>query len=87
MKNKGTWADKQQGKNYRDFDNFNFHPTGAALGLPEEVLLRGEGWAQQQAGTSKSEFGFWWEFAPYGFPVSTGTRLIPMCASSQSCGT
>jgi len=36
------WDYKRQGP-YDDFGNFNFGATGAALGYPDEVLLRGAG--------------------------------------------
>ena len=59
----GPWDYKQQGNEYEDFGNFHYGVMGAAMGIPEEVLLRGAGWAQQQAGTSEDEFG-----TPYDLP-------------------
>jgi len=44
------WDYKQfedcSGNNYEDFGNFNFGATGAAMGIPDEVLFRGAGAAQ-----------------------------------------
>lgn len=34
--------------------------------MSEQVLLRGAGWAQGRAGTSKPEFGHWYGSASYG---------------------
>jgi RHS repeat-associated protein len=66
VRNKGPWDYKQKGKAYQDFGNFNFGATGAALGISENILLRGAGWAQQRARTSRPEYGTWTEGAPYG---------------------
>lgn len=66
VKNKGPWDYKQQGRQYGDFGNFNYGATGSAFGFPDQVLLRMAGWAQQQAGTSKAEWGGPWGRAPYG---------------------
>lgn len=66
VRNRGPWDYKQKGKAYQDFGNFNFGATGAALGISENILLRGAGWAQQRAGTSKPEYGTWTGDAPYG---------------------
>jgi len=67
VRNKGPW-DYKQLKNgpYENFGNFNFGVTGCAFGFPSEILLRGAGWAQQRAGTSKKKFGNWWDEPPYG---------------------
>ncbi len=65
VRNKGPWDYKQQGSQYEDFGNFNFGATGCAFGFPSEILLRGAGWAQQRAGTSKEEHGNWWDNPPY----------------------
>jgi hypothetical protein len=66
VRNKGPWDYKQQGHQYEDAGNFNFGSAGAALGIPDQVLLRGAGWAQQQAGTSDPSFGSPYGGAPYG---------------------
>jgi hypothetical protein len=78
VKNSGPMDYKQQGQSlddfggwhsspYQDFGNFNFGVTGAAAGIPSQVLLRGAGWAQQQAKTSNPVFGHWYDWnPPYG---------------------
>ena len=59
--NKKPWDCKQIRSIYQDFGNFNYGMTGSAAGIPENILLRGAGWAQSRAGTSKPEFGKWWD--------------------------
>ncbi|MDR2871540.1 MAG: type VI secretion system tip protein VgrG [Xanthomonadaceae bacterium] len=70
VRNKGPWDYKQQGSQYEDFGNFNFGMTGAAMGIPDDILLRGAGWAQSRAGTSNDEYGNWydppWAGSSYG---------------------
>jgi RHS repeat-associated protein len=66
VRNKGPWDYKQQGSQYQDFGNFNFGAAGSAFGFPSPILLRGAGWAQQQAGTSSPQWGSPFGAAPYG---------------------
>jgi RHS repeat-associated protein len=76
VRNKGPWDYKQitslndfgtrNPSPYGDFGNFNFGATGSAAGLPLQELLRGAGWAQQQAGTSQPNWGNPWGNSPYG---------------------
>lgn len=66
VRNKGPWDYKQQDSSFQDFGNFNFGATGTALGIPSEVLQRGAGWAQQQAGTSNPAWGGPSGSYPYG---------------------
>jgi hypothetical protein len=77
VQNKGPWDYKQVktmndfGKidplsPYDDFGNFNYGATGAALGMPDQVLLRAAGWYQEKSGNGSPEFGHWWGGAPYG---------------------
>jgi hypothetical protein len=66
VKNGGEWDYKQQGQEYADFGNFNYGATGKATGIPDNVLERGAGWAQEQAGTSLPEWGHWYGGPPYG---------------------
>ena len=73
LRNKGPWNYKKLGSQYRDFGNFNYGATGAAIGFSERTLLRMAGWAQQQPGTSKTEWGYpgnllnpWGGTPPYG---------------------
>jgi YD repeat-containing protein len=69
-KNKGPWDYKQLGRRYARFGNFHYGLVGAAAGIPLEILLRGAGFAQQQAGTSLPE----WEmpFGPQGMSYTYG---------------
>ncbi len=64
VSNKGPWDYKQQGRQYEGFGNTNYGATGKALGLPDQVIKRGAGWAAGRAGTK--EDGHWWGKAPYG---------------------
>ena len=68
VRNGGQWDPKHGGKNpeMEHAGNFNYGSTGRAVGFSEEVLLRGAGWAQERAGTSKPEWGHWYGDAPYG---------------------
>ncbi|WP_338558169.1 polymorphic toxin type 44 domain-containing protein [Erwinia sp. E_sp_B04_7] len=66
VRNKGPWDYKQMGPQYQNFDNFNFGATGVVAGIPEAVLLRGAGWAQNRAGTSDPRWGQWYWDMPYG---------------------
>ncbi|MFZ6181185.1 PAAR-like protein [Nannocystis pusilla] len=53
----GPWDYKQRGKQYEDFGNYHYGATGAALGIPPQVLRRMAGWAQKRADTSEPEYG------------------------------
>lgn len=63
----GPWDYKNQcGRQYANFGNFNYGATGHAAGIADSVLLRGAGWAQSRAGTSRPEYGDWYGASPYG---------------------
>ncbi len=64
--NKAPWDYKQQGRKYQDFGNFNYGAIGSAFGIDIESLLRATGYAQMQAGTSKSVWGTPIGRPPYG---------------------
>ena len=76
VRNRGPWDYKQiktlndfgalSPSPFEQFGNFNYGATGAAAGLPLQVLLRGAGWAQQRARTSDPRWGRWYGSAPYG---------------------
>lgn len=66
VRNKGPWDYKQQGASYQNFGNFNYGATGVVAGIPEEILLRGAGWAQSRAGTVEPRWGHWYQEIPYG---------------------
>lgn len=55
--NRHPWDYKQQSPRYEAFGNFNYGAAGRASRLPDWVLQRGAGWAQQRAGASRPEFG------------------------------
>lgn len=82
VRNHGPWDYKQTttydsgGINYQDFGNFNFGMTGAAAGIELQVLLRGAGWAQEQAGTSTPEWGHWYGGPPYGDDPADQAEII-----------
>src|SRR5690606_25039633 len=57
VKGGAEWDFKQQGAQYENFGNFRFGVVAAAMGVPEDVALRAAGYAQEQAGTSKDEWG------------------------------
>lgn len=65
VRNRGKWDFKQIGPErgkYCEFGNFSYGLTSRAFGrgvIPGEVFLRGAGWAQDRAGTSKPEWGSW----------------------------
>jgi len=57
VRNGGPWDYKQLDPKYEEFGNFNYGATGTAFGFSEEILLRMAGWAQVQAGTTRSSWG------------------------------
>lgn len=78
VRNHGPWDYKQnktlndfgsldRQSPYEDFGNFNFGATAAALGIPENVALRGAGWASTRSDPSRAaQLGHWWGPPPYG---------------------
>lgn len=66
VRNRGRWDYKQFNPYFANFGNFNFGAAGTAAGIPENILLMGAGWAQSHAGTSKPEWGHWYQKPPYG---------------------
>ena len=78
VRNGGKWDYKQGGKPEMEHaGNFNYGATGSAMlngdgrvetpkFMTEQILLRGAGWAQARAGTSKPELGHYYKDAPYG---------------------
>jgi len=65
VRNRGRWDYKQFDPYFSNFGNFTFGAAGTAAGIPENILLRGAGWAQSRAGTSKPEWGKWYQNSPY----------------------
>lgn len=66
VRNRGEWDFKQQGRDYEEFGNWHFGVIGAALGIPDQVLLRMAGAAQIKAGTFLWRWGNPMGDAPYG---------------------
>ena len=62
----GQWDYKQRDRQFESFGNFHYGAVGHAAGIPDEVLLRGAGWAQSRAGTTDAAFGNWYGSTPYG---------------------
>lgn len=71
FRNKGPYDYKQLGRGqipnpYANFGNFDYGAMGSAMGIPDQILLRAGGWAQERAGTQRPDFGHWWGLLPYG---------------------
>jgi RHS repeat-associated protein len=66
VRNSGPWDYKQLGGQFEQAGNFNYGATGAALGIPSQVLYRAAGAAQVIAGTSDPTFGSPFGASPYG---------------------
>lgn len=69
VRGKGKWDYKQLGSQYQEFGNWAFaiESSGFSRGfLPHELFKRGAGWAQEQAGTTKDEWGHWWGGGSFG---------------------
>ena len=64
----GPWDYKTQGQQYDAFGNFSFGPTGAAAGIPLQVLQAGAGAVSTLVGTNSSSYGSWYEPPLYGHP-------------------
>jgi hypothetical protein len=62
VRNGGKWDYKQRGRVYEEFGNYNYGVTARSVGIPGNIPNRGAGWAQQQAGTTKPEWGNWWDW-------------------------
>jgi Bacterial toxin 44 len=85
--NKMPWDYKQQGwtltdtggfgpSPFQDFGNFNYGSAGAAWGIPLDVLQRAAGYAQVAAGTSKAEWGHWYQGFPHGDDPDDQAQII-----------
>ena len=66
VRNKGPWDFKQKNRKFEDFGNFHYGAVGYAGGIPETLLLRAAGCAQQRAATSEAIWGNCWSNMPYG---------------------
>ncbi|WP_459873761.1 polymorphic toxin type 44 domain-containing protein, partial [Endothiovibrio diazotrophicus] len=75
VRNGGKWDYKQQGRQYEQFGNYNFGATARAVGIPGNIPNRGAGWAQQQAGTSRPQWGNWWDWPPSNFGDDPADQL------------
>lgn len=83
--NKMPWDYKQRGwtledtgklgsSAFTDFANFNFGATGAAWGIPLNVLQRGAGYAQEVANASTPEWGHWYQGPRMGTTQTIKTK-------------
>ncbi len=63
----GPWDYKRvmPGK-FEEFGNFHYGAVFAAFGVPENIALRGAGWAQEDHTPDRHGPGHWYSFAPYG---------------------
>ena len=86
VRNRGPWDYKQRSASYEAFGNFNYGATGTAAGIPASRLLRAAGMAQIAAGTSRPEFGSWWQDAPYGDDPNDQYWINQGIAYAQSKG-
>ncbi len=84
VRNKGPLDYKQQGSQYENFGNFDFGAVGAALGIDLDTLLRGAGFAQQRAGTSKPGWGSWHGNAPFGDDPADQAQIVAGFAYYQA---
>lgn len=68
VQSRGPWDFKHEfGARYEDFGNFHYGATGRAFGFSERRLLREAGRAQQDAGTSRTQWGSpGWLLNPWG---------------------
>ncbi len=84
--NSNSWDYKQQGSSYAPFGNFNYGATGAAMGIPNDILLRLAGMAQWMAGTSKDEWGnpIWSE--PYGDDPADQAAILDGISYAETYG-
>ncbi|MBF0137045.1 MAG: hypothetical protein HQL65_12465 [Magnetococcales bacterium] len=66
VENKGPKDYKQLGRQYENFGNFHYGVYGKAAGIPDSVLLRAAGWAQQRSGTQPEDhdWGHWYGSEP-----------------------
>ncbi|MEX6677850.1 polymorphic toxin type 44 domain-containing protein [Pseudomonas sp. W2Oct36] len=68
VRNGGPWDFKQKHPEWENFGNFHYGAVGRGGQLPDQILLRAAGFAQQDAGTQSTEedWGVWYWRAPYG---------------------
>ncbi|MCD9032614.1 hypothetical protein LDO32_12845 [Luteimonas sp. Y-2-2-4F] len=65
----GEWDYKTAGAQYEDFGNFHFGLAAAAMGIPENIALRGAGYYQENVTeNSQDDWGSWHDLngGPYG---------------------
>ncbi|MBV8041505.1 polymorphic toxin type 44 domain-containing protein [Pluralibacter sp.] len=66
VKNRGPWDYKQYHPELENFGNFHYGAIGYTAGIPADILQMDGGFAQEHAGTSKPEWGHWYQDPPYG---------------------
>jgi len=71
VRNRGPWDYKQLHTNrqpteeskFASFGNFHYGIVAAAAHIPENIGLRGGGFAQRHAGTRNPAHGNWWDLS------------------------
>ena len=86
VKNKGPWDYKQQDRKYEDYGNFNFGATGTAFGIPEDILLRGAGAANQIADPTRKGLGGPLGEYPYGDDPDDQEQILKGINYSRCAG-
>jgi Bacterial toxin 44 len=80
------WDYKTQGQQYDAFGNFNFGATGAAAGIPLQVLQAGAGAVSTLVGTNSSQYGSWYQPPLYGHaPIKSQTIAAGYAYYQQGC--
>jgi len=83
---KAPWDYKTQGQQYDAFGNFNFGATGAAAGIPLQVLQAGAGAVSALVGTNSSQYGSWYQPPLYGHaPIKSQTIAAGYAYYQQGC--
>jgi len=82
----GPWDYKTQGQQYDAFGNFNFGATGAAAGIPLQVLQAGAGAVSTLVGTNSSQYGSWYQPPLYGHaPIKSDMIAAGYAYYQQGC--
>ncbi len=69
------WDYKTQGQQYDAFGNFNFGATGAAAGIPLQLLQAAAGAVSTVVGTNNTAYGNWYQPPLYGHPPNKSQMI------------